>query len=329
MECSPTVGPAICYDRGMLRIVPFILLAAAAVADDIHVFSHPAMGSEFEVRIVASHEVAEEAAAEVFELIDALEEEISSWRETSYTTYVNRHAAEAPVRVSPNVLELFSESKKLSEQSFGAFDPTIGPLLDVWKIRSGGETPSDDAIAVALDRVGMGHIHINEPDSTIAYDREGVWVDWGAVGKGYALDRIAKRFRDHGIESALLSAGTSTIIALNPPPGDAGWAVQVPTASASAASGIVHLANAALSTSVCFESAMGPCDILDPRSGRAVSVASSATVIAETGLAADALSTALLVMRRDEAERFFADYLDIRARRIAAGGTPETYNWND
>lgn len=311
----------------MLRILLFIGVAGIASADDIHVFTHAAMGSEFELRIVAPYEHAEAAAAESFELIDAIEEEISSWRDTSYTTYINRHAADEPVRVSTNVLELFVKSKQLSERTFGAFDPTVGPLLDVWKIRSGGEASSESAIADALKRVGMHHVVIDESAMTVAYDREGVWVDWGAVGKGYALDLVAEHLRGRGIQSALLSAGTSTILAIGAPPGEAAWTVDIPTSAGKTTK--VPLQDAALSTSVCVENPSNPCDILDPRSGRPVSVASSATVVAQTGLAADALSTALLVMRREEAERFFERDPEFRAIRYTVDGTPDTYNWND
>lgn len=308
----------------MFRVFLLVMLAAASAADEIHVFTHPAMGTEFELRIAAPYEHAEALAAEAFELIDAIEDEISSWRDTSYTTYVNRHAAEAPVRVSPNVLELFVESKRLSEATFGAFDPTIGPLLDAWKIRSGGEAPAEAAIAEARERVGMHHVVINESASTVAYDRPGVWVDWGAIGKGYALDRVAEQLRGRGVTSALLSAGTSTIVAIGAPPGEPAWSVRIPGSDAE-----YPLADAALSSSVCFESAAGPCDILDPRLGRPVSVASSATVIADSGLAADALSTALLVMSRNEADRFFEDHPACRAVRHRVDGAPEMYNWNN
>lgn len=308
----------------MLRIFLFVTFAAGSATADIHVFTHPAMGTEFELRIAAPYEHAEPLALESFELIDALEEEISSWRDTSYTTYVNRHAAEAPVRVSPNVLELFVESKRLSGATFGAFDPTIGPLLDAWKIRSGGEAPAEAAIAEARERVGMHHVVIDEPASTIAYQRPGVWVDWGAVGKGYALDFVAERLRSRGVTTALLSAGTSTIVAIGAPPGETAWRIRIPGSDAE-----YPLTDAALSSSVCFETAAEPCDILDPRLGRPVSVASSATVIAESGLTADALSTALLVMSRNEAERFFEDHPACRAVRHRVDGAPETYNWSN
>lgn len=313
--------------RDLLLTAAVLLVSVAA--EDIHVFTHPAMGTEFELRIAAPYEHAEPAAAEAFELVDALEEEISSWRETSYTTYVNNHAAQEPVRVSPNLLELFSESKRLSEATYGAFDPTIGPLLDAWRIRTGGEPPSETAIEHARERVGMHHVTIDDAASTIAYDREGVWVDWGAIGKGYTLDRVADLLRRRGIESALISAGTSTIFAVGAPPGAAGWQVDIPATGTGAQPPPVLLSDAALSSSVCFENGSRPCDILDPRSGRPVSVASSATVIAESGLAADALSTALLVMSRDEAERFFNEYPAWRAIRFTSDTTPETYNWSN
>lgn len=313
----------------MLRVLPFLLLSSIAAADGIAVFTHAAMSTEFEIRIAGLPEDAAPLATEAFETIDALEDEISSWRDTSYTTYVNRHAADEPVRVSPNVLELFIESRRLSEATFGAFDPTIGPLLDVWEIRGRGAAPSQNEIAEARERVGMEHVHIDEAASTIAYGRAGIWVDWGAVGKGYALDIVAEQLRNRGVTSALLSAGTSTIVAIGAPPDETAWAVKIPTTRRELQSSIVHLADAALSTSLCFENAGEPCDILDPRSGRPVSVASSATVIAATGLAADALSTALMVMSREEAERFFSVHPACRAVRYGVDGAPNEYNWSN
>ncbi|MDG1892246.1 MAG: FAD:protein FMN transferase [Verrucomicrobiota bacterium] len=168
--------------------------------------------------------VAEEALDEI-EKIDA---KLSLYNSSSQIARVNRKAALYPVRVEPQVFDLLQHCKTLWNHTQGAFDITMGPLLQCWGFREGtGEQPSSEAIEKVLPMVGMQHVLLDPDHYTVAFDREGVMLDLGAVGKGYALECATEILRDYEIESAIIHGGTSTVSAIGHPPEDDAWHVAV------------------------------------------------------------------------------------------------------
>jgi len=101
-------------------------------------------------------------------------------------------------------------------------------LIQCWGFMKGtGECPSEDAIERARDLVGMHHVHLDASDYTVRFDKEGVMLDLGAVGKGYALETATEILMDYEIESGIIHGGTSTISALGKPPEDEAWHIAV------------------------------------------------------------------------------------------------------
>lgn len=295
----------------------------ASAGVDPLIISHEAMGTVFEFRLYPSEGVDAESlpdlARKAFDTIDDLESRISSWNPDSQTTYLNSTAALRPVRVSSDLFQLIRVSKEIYEETHGAFDPTIGPLVELWGLRTAHpKQPTPAAIDEARTRVGMNHIELDAASSAITFRMEGVQLDFGGIGKGLALDQAREVLLNHGIASALLSAGTSTVIAIGAPPGKAGWTVHVRHPyNVDRKLATVVLSDESLSTSACHALPLTgeafPCDILDPRTGMPVTAVHSATVITASATRADALCTAFLVMGVDGTRAYCARQPGVRA----------------
>jgi thiamine biosynthesis lipoprotein len=179
-------------------------------------------------------------------------------------------------------------------ESQGAFDITIAPAMT----RSGHH---DSAVPAGDARVDAGALLLDPENWTIEFTAPHVSIDLGGIGKGHALDCAARLLRDAGVTSALLHAGTSSIVAIGAPERCDGWRIEVP---AGCERRIVRLRDAAMSVS----DPGGPVDerrhvphIVDPRDGRPVPSSVRATVIGTSARLADAWSTALVVLGRTPA----------------------------
>jgi thiamine biosynthesis lipoprotein len=240
----------------------------------------------------------------VFAEVDRLEAQLSFYRPASELSDLNANAARLPVQLDPRFFSLLQRAAALSRAMQGAFDPTVGPLVRCWGFAgSGGRVPSNAAIAEALGRVGIDRLQFDEETCSVRFDRPGVTLDLGAIGKGYALERAADLLREYEVGAALIHAGTSSVYGLGAPPDNpAGWkiALRHPTRPAEHLTSIL-LRDRALGVSAPhgkFFTAEGERygHVLDPRSGRPGRAALLAAVISESPTDADALSTALLTL---------------------------------
>jgi thiamine biosynthesis lipoprotein len=267
-----------------------------------------AMATRFEIALHGDGDDAvalRAAGEEALEEVDRLEAQLSLYRPSSEIAHVNARAAREAVRVTPTLFGLLRHAQILSGETGGAFDITIGPLVRCWGFMGGtGHLPEPGELEEARAKVGMHLVHLNAKDSTVRFEREGVMLDLGAIGKGYAIERAAEVLREAGIQSALLHGGTSTIYALGHPPEAEFWlvAVEKPGREASSAPlAKIPLKDEALSVSAVwgrsFESegvAYG--HVLDPRTGQPAANASLAAVVLPSATETDALSTALLTV---------------------------------
>src|SRR5438445_3847193 len=130
-----------------------------------------------------------EASVEAaFEEVQRLDRMLSNYKPESELSQVNRYAAERPVAVSPEMFRLLSACVEYSRRSEGAFDISVGPLMKVWGFYKGtGHLPHRPEVTAALTRVGYRHIHLDSAAKTVWFDRPGVELDPGGIGKGYAV----------------------------------------------------------------------------------------------------------------------------------------------
>ena len=153
-----------------------------------------AMATRFEIALhgdpVATLRAgAEEALAE----ITRLESMLSLFEPTSEISHINVRAAREPVPVSPEVFILLKRCIDLSKQTKGAFDITIAPPMKCWRfVNDTGSVPTENEIVHACALVGIEQVKLNSPNSTVQLNHEGVMLDLGSIGKGYALEQASK-----------------------------------------------------------------------------------------------------------------------------------------
>ena len=277
------------------------------------------MATRFEVTLPPSGEKGVADATEALDEIDRIEEQLTAFRETSELSFINRHAADQPVSVEAAFFDLLRLCKDLSSDTEGAFDITSGPLTKCWGFfRREARFPLPDEIEAARSKVGCVNLALDPQARTVKFARKGLELNLGSVGKGYALDRVAKLMRGSA-KSALLNAGASSMLAIGAGDRGDGWLIGLrdPQSKVRRA-GVLTLKDAALSTSGSEEqfferggTRFG--HIIDPRTGWPASLVASVSVIADSGAVSDALATAFFVGGRQLAESYCS-----RHRRIMA-----------
>ena len=291
-----------------------------------------AMATRFELVLHGENAVHLRAAGETaFSEISRLEAQLSFYRPTSDISRINATAAQQPVRVEPRLFELLLAAKQLYLQTDGAFDITIGPLMRCWGFVNGsGHFPPADVLAEARRQTGMHLVHLDPSKRTIAFERPGVQVDLGGIGKGYAIDEAIVSLREDGVTSALMHGGTSTIYALGQPPEDSRWKTAIPAPSASSGDSvnedilaIVELHDESLSVSApsgksFVNEGTEYGHVIDPRSGYPVAGASLTAVVASSSMVSDALATALLVEGFEAADSIVDSMADAYSVRLLA-----------
>jgi thiamine biosynthesis lipoprotein len=293
------------------------------------------MATRFEIVLHGEDPISLRAAGEeALDEVERLENQLSLYRPTSEIAHLNARAAREPVRVEPGLFALLQHAKCLHQETGGAFDITIAPLVRCWGFMGGGgRVPGASELAAARAKVGMHLVQLDPENYSVRFHREGMMLDLGAIGKGYAIERAAVLLREAGVARGILHGGTSTVYAIGSPPDAQTWNVAieypeesrtdfrpVPKRNKAASSfhatpntvpnapqgsppllAIVPLKDEALSVSAVWGKSFQSDDktyghVLDPRTGRPVSRALMAAVVLNSATETDALSTALLTV---------------------------------
>jgi thiamine biosynthesis lipoprotein len=280
---------------------------------DVHRFGHRAMATLFEV--VIQHEdpaYARQAARAAFDEADRLEGHLSRFLETSDITRINHLPANQPAQLSLDAFACLALSAEVSAETGGAFDVTVGFLVDCWieKENKMPRTPSSEELEFARAHAGMDLILFDEPTHAVALLASPVRVDLGGVGKGYAVDRMAELLREWGVARALLHGGFSSVLALDAPRDMPGWPVTLSHPRERRRT----LARLSLEhVSVSGSGVEQGRHIIDPRSGRPTQGKIGTWSLAPDAGRADALSTAFMIMTPQEVQDYCLAHPPIRA----------------
>jgi len=235
--------------------------------------------------------------------VDRIDRLMSHYKKDSELSRINREAAKQVVKVDPELFDFIAECLRYSRESDGAFDITVGQLMKAWGFfRGEGRMPSESELAEARNRIGYRHVILNQKDKTIFFDKAGIEFDLGGIAKGYAVDRAVAVLKRHGVASALVSAGGSTIYALGAPPGKSAWEVELQDpVDRNKIATTVRLKNQALSVSGSYEKffeleSVRYSHVMDPRTGKPVQGVLSAAVITDDGVSGDALDNVFYVL---------------------------------
>jgi thiamine biosynthesis lipoprotein len=278
-------------------------------------FSHEAMATTFEILIVHEDErYARQAATAAFDEVDRLEGELSRFIENSDIARINSLPAGEPLLLGLDTFECLKISARMYAETDGAFDITIGSLFQCWRNDDGTpRTPSAEELDLARQRTGTNLLQLDEFEHTVELSASPVQVDLGGVGKGFAVDRVAELLREWSIETALVSGGYSSVLALDAPSGTEGWPLTLSNpADRSRILARPHLRRSALSGSGVQKGA----HIISPRTGQPTSGKLAAWSGAPDAATADALSTAFMIMAPEEIEQYCALHPDMRAMVI-------------
>ncbi len=287
------------------------------------------MGTTFRLVVYApSPEAAAAAFEEAWQRLEELDRRLSDWREDSELNALHRLAPGPWREVSPDLHAVLLRSARLVRATGGAFDPTVGQATRLWRrsLRQ-KELPSPARLQEARERTGFDLLEVDPVQPRVRFLGPGLRLDFGAIGKGYALDELLEVLRRHGLERALLDGG-GDLLAGAPPPGEPGWRVRVSALGPSGAeedAGWLYLREAALATSgdtSRFVEIGGVrySHIVDPATGLGLRRRVAASALAAVAADADAWASAACVLGVPRACEQAPAGVELRVTELGCGG---------
>jgi thiamine biosynthesis lipoprotein len=282
--------------------------AAAAEAGDLEKYEAAGTHMGTLIRVIVWGEKPP-PLREAFDRARSLDEALSDYR---FDSELNRLCRAGAGAVSEDLWAVLEVAQRVSRQTDGAFDVTIGPAVHLWReSRRLGELPSAAEVRKARSLTGWRNLRLDAKSRQVRLARAGMQLDLGGIAKGYAADEMLRLLESRGFPRALIAAG-GDIAAGDPPPGRAGWTVATIT-------GKVEIARGAVSTSGDAEQFIEIggrryAHILDPKTGLGLTSRIAVSVQAGSGVLADAYATALAAMGEKSARRFAASHPELTVR---------------
>lgn len=330
-----------------LRLSAALLCGACALAPAAReetperpfVRAWPVMGTVLRVTVWASDPAeAEELLGEARRVVFRVDTLMSVYKPESEVSVVNRRAGTDSVTVvSPETAEVLGAALDYGALTGGALDVTVGPLVDLWGFyRHAGRLPAPEALDSVRGLVGYRRVELDRAARAVRLPRRGMRLDFGAIAKGYAVDLAVAALRRGGAVRALVDLG-GNLGFLGQAPGGGAWEVGLrDPRDPEGIFGTVSLDSGAVATSGDSEQffvheGVRYSHIFDPRTGWPARGVASVSVVAPTGQAADALSTALFVLGPEEGCAVAARFPGVEAVWVldrgevpATGGPGET-----
>jgi thiamine biosynthesis lipoprotein len=270
-----------------------------------------------------SRKLGEATIAEVVAEMQRIDHLMSTYKEDSEISRINRLAASEPVTISAELLQLLVRSLRMSEITDGAFDITYASAGHLYDFRRKVK-PSADALAATLPTIDYRHVVLDQANNSVRFLRPGVRIDLGGIAKGHAVDRAIALLQARGIKHALVSAGGDSRII-----GDhrgRPWMVGIrdPRQKEDVVA-VVPLSNTAISTSGDYEryfevNGVRYHHIINPDSGQPVRGIRSVTVVGPDSTTMDALSTSVFVMGIKRGLALVESLPDVEAVIVDADG---------
>jgi len=261
------------------------------------------MGTLFQIVCYAADlNIARLAASAAFSRIAELDDIMSDYSPASELTRLNQQSGGPSQKISADLFFVLSQAQQISRMTDGAFDVTVGPIVQVWRrARRRHELPDSGRLAQALHAVGFRKLQLDATSQSVRLGESGMALDLGGIAKGYAADEGLRVLRQSGLSSALVAAGGDIAVG-NPPPGTEGWTIAVsPLEPTEQPMKQLLLSESAVSTSGDAEQFVEIggkrySHIVDPKTGIGLLGHRSVTVVAPNGITSDSLATAVCVM---------------------------------
>jgi thiamine biosynthesis lipoprotein len=308
-----------------LRLATLIWLSAPFVAVAEWVGdARPMMGTEVSVYLWSDDVESGQAALEaVYREADRIDRLMSTYKDDSEISNINRHAAESALVVSDELYALIRRSVEISELTDGAFDITyesVGQHFDFHE----RQRPDEGTVAEELEYIDYRYLQLDDESNSVGFEQSGVLINLGGIAKGYVVERGIEILRSQGISNAIVTAGGDSrllgdrrgrpwMVGIRDPRKDGKVAISIP------------LADEAISTSGDYErffdeDGVRYHHIIHPSTGTPASGVHSATVFGPDAVTTDALSTSVFVMGVDSGLRMIASLPDYESIVIDANG---------
>ena len=304
----------------LLPLLLLLLLSGCGGNTSCYEAGFFAMDTVMEVRIY-DKALGSSLSAEITHEIRDLENCLSVTKENSEIAKLNRGES---VAISPDVKELLDRTASIHERTSGLLDPTIYPIVKLWGFTAGdNRVPSREEIEQTLALTGMEHL---VPDGDTLTLTDGAQLDFGAAAKGYAAEKCAELLSKNNVSGILTLGGNIQTVGEKPDGSDWHIGITDPEQPENSLATLSFKGSRAVVTSGGYqryfeEDGIRYCHIMDPRTGApAQSGLSSVTIVAESGLLSDGLSTALYVMGLDAAADFWRTSDDFEAVFIEDNG---------
>jgi thiamine biosynthesis lipoprotein len=285
-----------------------ILITGCNASQQEAALSGKTMGTTYHIKVIAGRfDDLTQLQKKIDIRLDEINQSMSVYRKDSEISKFNSLAADTPLPVSRDFLQVLQIAKNIHEQSEGAWDGTVGPLVDLWGFGKTGNPkhiPSQDAIRQMQQQIGFQHIRIH-PDNTISKTRDSISLDLGSIAKGYGVDQIAERIQQEGFRNYLVEIGGEVFAAGHRLDGQQ-WRIGINKPEKNSpyteVYKVVALENKALATSGDYRNFFEQdgkmySHVIDPTTGFPVSNrVVSVSILADSCTYADGLATAVMVM---------------------------------
>ena len=313
------------YMKRLITIFAIGVLSwSGGVQAEWHVAREGVMGTL--IRVEAWHEdndKGEAAVAAVIAEMHRINELMSTYREDSEISLINRQAAQSPVVVGQELYDIISRSLELSRKTEGAFDITYASAGQLYDYRESVK-PSDSRLSEVVEKIDYNFVTLKPNDNSVSFAVAGVRIDLGGIAKGYAVEQGVAILKSHGIESGIVTAGGDSRIlgSRHGRPWNVG--IRDPRDKEKVLA-MLPIADEAISTSGDYErffeeDGVRYHHILNPSSGKSVGELRSVTVVGPDAVMTDGFSTSVFVMGVTKGLTFINSLADYEAVIIDSDG---------
>jgi len=295
----------------LIAVLALLLAACDRSGDRLTTLEGAALGGRYTIKIVdLPPEISEVALhAEVATVLRRINESMSTYLDDSELSRFNRSTSTDWISVSPELVEVVAEAQRVSALTDGAFDVTVGPLVNLWgfgpEVRPDA-APDDAAIEAARARVGYRYLDVQREPPALRKQRPDIYVDLSAIAEGYAVDVVAQLLDNRGLVNYVVEV-SGELKARGRNQKDEPWtiAIEQPIADERRPQRLVKVNGMGVSTSGVYRNFFEAdghhySHIIDPKSAHPVTHdLVSVTTIADTTMRADALATGLMVLGPD------------------------------
>ncbi|WP_349431131.1 FAD:protein FMN transferase [Methylomarinum sp. Ch1-1] len=271
-------------------------------------YSNGTMGTSFTIKVSQLPEAVGDASLkqQIDALLALINGQMSTYLPDSELSRFNNSQSTEWRGVSPSLFEVLAKAKQVHEQSHGAFDVTVGPLVNLWGFGPDPMNfvaPPAEQIAEKLQVIGSEHLSLNESENSVRKDIAALYIDLSGLAKGYAVDRVALLLEERGIRHYMVEIGGEIRLKGQNIQGEP-WriAIEKPTADSRMIQKVLPISDIAMATSGDYRNFFEVDGVrfshtIDPRNGRPIThKLASVTVLSETSMVADAWATALMVL---------------------------------